>query len=180
MGLIAAGGGANVCMMMQVSKSAGRGAVTRGAAARGGPGGGGGSGGGGAARGRRSAAARNLARALDAGLFKALGDATRLHLLGCLAGCCRPCSVSEVAACCAVDLSVVSRHLAQLEAAGVLRSHREGKSVLYAVAFEALGGALRRLGEAVAECDPAQRGVSYRCGCLGCKPAGAGRKEGCC
>ena len=68
----------------------------------------------------RHAAARKgpIDAALDADLFKALGDPTRLQLLACLAKCARPCSVSEVADCCHVDLSVVSRHLALLQRAG--------------------------------------------------------------
>ena len=49
---------------------------------------------------------RALDRSLDAALFRALGDATRLHLVTCLAMCCRPCSVKEVAECCDVDYSV--------------------------------------------------------------------------
>ena len=48
-------------------------------------------------------------RALDAELFKALSDPTRLKLLACLAKCSRMCSVTEVAECCSVDFSVVSR-----------------------------------------------------------------------
>ena len=59
---------------------------------------------------------------LDAELFKALGDPTRLLLLACLAKCARPCSVTEIAACCSVDLSVVSRHLALLERAAIVTS----------------------------------------------------------
>ena len=108
--------------------------------------------------------ARDLSRTLDASLFKALGDPTRLHLLSCLAGCCRACSVSEVAACCEVDLSVVSRHLSQLEAAGVLTSRKQGKSVFYTVAYGPLSEALRRLSVAVSACDPAERsGGSKKC-----------------
>ncbi|HYD02126.1 MAG TPA: metalloregulator ArsR/SmtB family transcription factor [Phycisphaerales bacterium] len=126
-----------------------------------------------------AAARRELSRALDAGLFKALGDPTRLHLLTCLAGCCGECSVSQVAACTNVDVSVVSRHLAQLEAAGVLSSRKEGKSVLYTVAYARLAEALRRLSDAVCSCDPANRSASCRCGCLCCKGPDEARK-GCC
>jgi ArsR family transcriptional regulator len=125
---------------------------------------------------RRQRPAKDLARTLDAGLFKALGDPTRLHLLTCLAGCCRACSVSEVAACCEVDMSVVSRHLAQLEAAGVLTSQKKGKSVLYTVAYGPLSQALARLSQAVSACDPIARTTPNRCGgvcCCQTKPAGA-------
>ncbi|MFT3683853.1 MAG: metalloregulator ArsR/SmtB family transcription factor [Phycisphaerales bacterium] len=125
--------------------------------------------------------AKDLARALDADLFKALGDPTRLHLLSCLAGCCRACSVSEVAACCDVDLSVVSRHLKQLEAAGVLTSEKQGKNVLYTVAYGPLSEALARLSVAVCNCDPANRSGDCKCGCACCKGTnGAKDKGGCC
>jgi ArsR family transcriptional regulator len=131
-------------------------------------------------RAKATGPSRNLAQSLDAGLFKALGDPTRLHLLACLAGCCRACTVSEVAACCEVDLSVVSRHLSQLEAAGVLTSEKRGKSVLYTVAYGALSEALRRLSEAVEGCDPVNRAAGCRCGCLCCKGPGAVCKSGGC
>jgi DNA-binding transcriptional ArsR family regulator len=125
--------------------------------------------------------AKELARSLDADLFKALGDPTRLHLLACLAGCCGPCSVSQVAACCDVDLSVVSRHLKHLEAAGVLTSRKEGKNVLYTVAYGPLSEALARLSVAVCNCDPANRPSPCKCGCLCCKPGETGAaKEACC
>src|ERR1700733_12070524 len=72
---------------------------------------------------------------LDLGLFKGLGDRTRLRLLGCLAKCGRACSVSEVAECCVVDFSVVSRHLALLERSGIVESSKEGRTVFYAVKY---------------------------------------------
>jgi len=128
---------------------------------------------------RTAAAPRALARSLDAGLFKALGEPTRLHLLTCLASCCRPCSVGEIAACCEVDLSVVSRHLAQLAKAGVIEGKREGKSVRYAVLYGPVSEALRRLSEAIADCDPARRGRSCRCGGLCCRGNGV-QRGGCC
>ena len=68
---------------------------------------------------------------LDPAVFKALGDPTRAKLLSCLVKCGRPCTVTEVAACCAVDFSVVSRHLALLERAGFVRSLKTGRTVWY-------------------------------------------------
>jgi ArsR family transcriptional regulator len=91
---------------------------------------------------------------LDAELFKALGDPTRLSLLACLAKCGRPCSVGEIAACCAVDLSVVSRHLALLERAGALESTKEGRTVFYTVRFTELSKQLRALAKAIEGCGP--------------------------
>ena len=86
---------------------------------------------------------------LDAGLFKALGDPTRLKLLSCLAKCSRPCSVTELTGCCAVDVSVVSRHLGLLERAGVLSSAKEGRTVFYSVRYKPLTEVFRKLAKAI-------------------------------
>jgi ArsR family transcriptional regulator, arsenate/arsenite/antimonite-responsive transcriptional repressor len=94
---------------------------------------------------------------LDPELFKSLCDATRLKLLACLAKCGRACSVTEVAECCSVDLSVVSRHLAMLEKAGVLESAKEGRTVYYAVRYRQLSQTLRALADAIEACCPADK-----------------------
>ena len=88
--------------------------------------------------------AGRIDQALDVELFKALSDPTRVRLLACLAKCGRVCSVTEVAECCSVDFSVVSRHLAMLADAGVLESDKQGRTVFYQVRYERLGAALRR------------------------------------
>lgn len=100
---------------------------------------------------------------LDPDLFKALGDPTRVGLLACLAKCGRYCSVGEVAECCSVDLSVVSRHLKQLEQADILESEKQGRSVLYRVRFGELSAALRSLADAIDTCCPA--GTCDESGC---------------
>lgn len=91
---------------------------------------------------------------LDARLFKALGEPTRLKLLSCLTKCGRPCSVSELTQCCAVDLSVVSRHLGVLERAGVLTATKQGRVVFYAVRYEHLIDVFRALAAAVEDYRP--------------------------
>lgn len=101
---------------------------------------------------------------LDPELFKALGDPTRARLLACLAKCGRTCSVTEVAECCSVDFSVVSRHLALLARAGVLESSRDGRVVRYQVRFGPLCQALRALADAFDECDPGGAAAPGRCG----------------
>ena len=80
-------------------------------------------------------------------LFRALGDPTRVRLLDLLAERCRACSVSELADCLDVDLSVVSRHLALLRAAGVLRATKTGRNVLYEIQFQALAETLRGIAD---------------------------------
>ncbi|REE99988.1 ArsR family transcriptional regulator [Thermomonospora umbrina] len=82
-------------------------------------------------------------------LFRALGDPTRVRLLDLIAERCRACSVSELADCLDVDLSVVSRHLTLLRAAGVLRATKSGRNVLYEIQFDSLAEALRGIADAL-------------------------------
>lgn len=96
---------------------------------------------------------------LDAELFKALGDPTRLKLLSCLAKCGRPCSVTELTKCCAVDLSVVSRHLGLLKKAGVLSSTKDGRTVFYTVRYKHLSESFRELAKAIEACRPKRNAV---------------------
>ncbi|WP_081614478.1 ArsR/SmtB family transcription factor [Novipirellula maiorica] len=94
---------------------------------------------------------------LDAELFKALGEPTRLRLLSCLAKGGRPCSVTELTECCEVDLSVVSRHLSVLEKAGVLTASKEGRTVFYAVRYKHLSEVFSALAKAIEGCRPKRR-----------------------
>lgn len=102
---------------------------------------------------------------LDPEFFRALGDPTRVRILACLAKCARPAAVGEVAECCAVDLSVVSRHLRSLARAGLVAPTKSGRSVSYEVRYEALCERLRGLADAIQECAPRAR---------------AGGRRGCC
>lgn len=87
-------------------------------------------------------------------LFKALADPTRLNLIACIAKCGRGCSVGEVAECCSVDISVVSRHLALLARAGVLEAAKEGRVVFYRARYAELCTTLRALADAFEDCNP--------------------------
>jgi ArsR family transcriptional regulator, arsenate/arsenite/antimonite-responsive transcriptional repressor len=98
-----------------------------------------------------------LERWLSPGLFKALGDPNRLAILVALADGGRERTVSELADCCPVDLSGVSRHLRTLREAGVLEARREGKEVLYRVRFDAVVAILRNLADALEGCCPPTR-----------------------
>jgi ArsR family transcriptional regulator len=100
---------------------------------------------------------------LDPSVFKALSDPTRASLFACIAKCGRPCTVSEVAECCSVDLSVVSRHLTALAQAGLLEATKEGRTVSYAVRFADVASSLRSLADALDQC--CVRGEGGRCGC---------------
>ncbi len=97
-------------------------------------------------------------------LFRALSDPTRNKLLSCLAKCGRACSVSEIAECCKVDLSVVSRHLSMLANAGILSSSKEGRTVFYSVRYKEVTLLLRNLAHAFESCcpDSATRNVASK------------------
>lgn len=95
---------------------------------------------------------------LDPELFKAFSDPTRVSLIACIAKCCRGCSVGEVAECCSVDFSVVSRHLALLARSGVLEATKKGRTVYYRVRYRELCDSLRSLADALEECCPDQKG----------------------
>lgn len=91
---------------------------------------------------------------LEPEFFKALCDPTRLGVLLRLAELGAPATVSEVAGCCPVDLSVVSRHLATLRRAGVVGAERRGKEVRYEVHYSRLAQTLRRMADAIEACCP--------------------------
>lgn len=110
-----------------------------------------------------AACCRPIDGLLDPGLFKAFCDPTRASLIACLAKCGRACSVGEVAECCSVDFSVVSRHLGMLAQAGVLESRKEGRTVFYRVRYKELSRTLRSLADAIDECCPKGKGSTGGC-----------------
>jgi DNA-binding transcriptional ArsR family regulator len=88
----------------------------------------------------------------SAAFFRALSDPNRLALFARLLTCGRACTVSELNACCPVDLSVVSRHLAILRDAGVLTARKRGKEVHYEVNRDCVAEMLRSTADAVESC----------------------------
>jgi DNA-binding transcriptional ArsR family regulator len=94
---------------------------------------------------------RRLGRLLPVEMFKALGDPTRVTMLAALASD-GPTTVSDLASCCPVDMSVVSRHLKVLKQAGILESERRGKNVEYRVRVDHLVDVLRSLADALESC----------------------------
>lgn len=97
---------------------------------------------------------QDLAALCSPALFRALGDPSRVSLLGRLAQAGGACTVSELAAGCPLDLSVVSRHLATLHDAGIVRRTRRGREVVYAFHTQAVVAALRGLADALEACCP--------------------------
>lgn len=98
-------------------------------------------------------------------LFKAFSDPTRVLLFECLAKCGRDCSVSEIAECCSVDFSVVSRHLALLARAGIVEVTKQGRSVFYRVHYSKLSHSLRSIADALDSCCPTKKGGKSASNC---------------
>lgn len=93
-----------------------------------------------------------LAKHLQTDLFRALCDPTRAEVLRRLAGAHRPQTVTEIAHCCGVHISGVSRHLAVLRRAGVVHAVREGRQVRYQLDCENVARTLRGLADALDAC----------------------------
>ena len=89
---------------------------------------------------------------LDAEFFKALGDPTRLALVVRLATASGPQTVTEVSGCCGTHLSGVSRHLAQLQRAGVVSSFKRGREVRYRLNHDRLAEQFTGLVAAISAC----------------------------
>ena len=100
----------------------------------------------------KDACCSDLRSLLTPQLFKALCDPNRLTILARLAECYDELSVSQVARCCPIDISVVSRHLATLRDAGILRSTRRGKEVFYSVQADTLVKTLRAIADEIESC----------------------------
>ncbi len=86
--------------------------------------------------------------------FKALADPSRLAILCRLAVGSEPQTVTEVASCCPQNISVVSRHLASLRDAGIVRCTKEGREVRCEVAFDVVVRTLRDVADALEACCP--------------------------
>jgi DNA-binding transcriptional ArsR family regulator len=122
-----------VCIMVQVNKRGGKQAGTE-------PG------------------CSGLAQLLSPRLFKALSDPKRLSLFMRLAEDQGPCTVSQMAHGSGVDFSVVSRHLAILREAGIIKCVKRGKELWCTVEVNAVPKVLRDLADALEFCCPEGRG----------------------
>jgi len=107
-------------------------------------------------------------RLLDPDLLKALAEPTRARLLSCLLKCGRPCSVTEVAECCSIDFSMVARHLATMERAGLVSSEKRGRTVWYRADGAGLASRFRDLADAIDELAPAGADADADTGACGC------------
>ncbi len=95
-----------------------------------------------------------LSQWLSPDLFKALSDPNRVAILARLAEMAKEQTVTEVASCCPINLSVVSRHLRTLRDAGVVECDRRGKEVYYRARTRDLAKLLRNLADALEACCP--------------------------
>ena len=86
--------------------------------------------------------------------FKALCDPNRVALLVWLAMERTPRTVTEIAngGSCAVDVSVVSRHLSTLREAGLVAAEKRGKEVFYQVEVQSIADRLRTIAAALESC----------------------------
>jgi len=101
-----------------------------------------------------------IAELMEPRFFKALSDPNRIAILARLSQCCEPCTVGQVAECCPVDISVVSRHLSMLREAGILDARKRGKEVYYSVRFPELARTLREMADAIEACCPNDNSIS--------------------
>lgn len=106
-----------------------------------------------------SACCTPLTALLSPDLFRALGDPSRLEILSWLARCRDAVTVGEIATCCPIDLSVVSRHVGVLRDAGIVETRKEGRKVLVRLRFEHLSRSLRQLADAIDACCPPDGGA---------------------
>jgi DNA-binding transcriptional ArsR family regulator len=82
---------------------------------------------------------------VDARLFQALSDRTRLEILSVLGA--GPVNVSGIVAQLGCAQPAVSRHLRVLREASLIRGRRHGKEIEYSIEAEALAEAARYLGQ---------------------------------
>ncbi|WP_374946240.1 ArsR/SmtB family transcription factor [Agreia sp.] len=75
----------------------------------------------------------------------ALGEATRWQILGRIAGA--ELSASTLAATVPVSRQAIAKHLAALDAAGLVSSRRVGRELRYSARADVLSEASRHLGE---------------------------------
>jgi DNA-binding transcriptional ArsR family regulator len=85
-------------------------------------------------------------------VFAALADPTRRRVLA-LVGDEGPLSATQLAARLPVTRQAVAKHLAALQEAGLVRSHRQGRATMFQVAPEPLNEAERWLARAGARWD---------------------------
>ncbi len=109
-------------------------------------------------KGDKAGCCESLAALMKPSFFKALCDPNRIALLAGLSRSDEPQTVQDIACCCNVDLSVVSRHLAKLKEAGILEAEKKGKEVHYSIKAPEVIQTLRAIANSLeACCKPTKR-----------------------
>lgn len=93
-----------------------------------------------------------LLNRMSPALFRALCDPVRIHIVATLAGSKQSLSVGDIASCCGIDFSGVSRHLKVLRKVGVLSACKRGRSVYYALDPREFSASLRGIADALDAC----------------------------
>jgi len=94
----------------------------------------------------------SLSRHLQPDLFRALSDPSRLEVLRRLAAASTPQTVTQIADCCGVHISGVSRHLTLMRRAGVVRAEKNGREMRYRLECHRISQSLRGLADALEAC----------------------------
>ena len=100
------------------------------------------------------ASLQSILSQLHPDFFKALCEPTRQNIVTVLAQKNKPCSVSQIAQYCTVDISVVSRHLNLLKQAGVVAANKQGREVFYSLNGEETSSIFKKLAQALDNCCP--------------------------
>lgn len=93
-----------------------------------------------------------LSEALRPELFKAMSDPVRISIIATLATRAEFSTVSEIAECCGIDFSGVSRHLKILREAEIVSAEKKGRAVLYRLNTEDLVETLQGLAMSLTRC----------------------------
>ncbi len=86
---------------------------------------------------------------LQAEVYKALSNPTRLMIIGCLGE--REKTVSEVVECLGLSKSNISQHLSYMKAIGLVCSRKEGRKVYYYVSDKRLLKAIESIKQVLFE-----------------------------
>ena len=103
---------------------------------------------------RRINTALLAAQRSQAAVFAALGDRTRLQLLGRLS-LGEPCSISELSSDAAVTRQAITKHLEALAGAGIVRGSRQGRERIWQLETKRLEQARRYLDQISTQWDAA-------------------------
>jgi DNA-binding transcriptional ArsR family regulator len=92
---------------------------------------------------------RKFAQILRMSRKERLCDPVRIALVGRLASAGRPLTVTDASSCCGIHFSGVSRHLAILLRAGVVKKQKQGREVFYELEAAKIAATMRGVADAL-------------------------------